>query len=268
MKMIKNKYKKWYFSLIRKCSKRILPKEIFTEKHHIIPVSLGGKNIRKNLVRLTVREHLLAHRLLIRFLLGMELVRMSHAYYRMMKGRQGKYLKMTSRSIKECEKEYSRARSAIMKGRKHSPQAIENMKLAWKIRCENSVPMPESSRMKISIANKGRLLGLKRPKEFGEKISRSLKGKKKTKEHVEKINKNPEKIAKTAEKHRGMKRSEESKEKMRIAALRRLERSGGPWNKGMKMDDPKYMEVRKRMSESAKKRVMRDGPPARKNTKS
>lgn len=58
------------------------------------------------------------------------------------------------------------------------------------------------------------MLGKKKPKEFGEKVSRALKGHKKSAETIDKINRNPEKIRKTAEKHRGMKRSEETKRKM------------------------------------------------------
>lgn len=42
-------------------------------------------------------------------------------------------------------------------------------------------------------------------------------------ERINKINKNPEKIRKTAEKHRGMKRSEESKRKMSLAAKKHME---------------------------------------------
>ena len=52
----------------------------------------------------------------------------------------------------------------------------------------------------------------KMPDGFAEKVSKRLKGIPKTKEHVDKINKNPEKIRKTAEKHRGMKRSQETKD--------------------------------------------------------
>ena len=33
----------------------------YTEKHHIIPTSLGGSNCKTNLVRLTYREHYIAH---------------------------------------------------------------------------------------------------------------------------------------------------------------------------------------------------------------
>lgn len=38
----------------------------YSEKHHIIPKSMGGSNSQENLVRLTGREHFIAHRLLAR----------------------------------------------------------------------------------------------------------------------------------------------------------------------------------------------------------
>ena len=40
--------------------------EDYSEKHHIIPKCEGGSNKRDNLVLLTYREHIIAHRLLIR----------------------------------------------------------------------------------------------------------------------------------------------------------------------------------------------------------
>lgn len=55
-------YKKIYDNLIEK---RILnPPQEYFEKHHIIPKSLGGSNEQNNLVRLTYREHYIAHWLL------------------------------------------------------------------------------------------------------------------------------------------------------------------------------------------------------------
>lgn len=39
-------------------------KDVYFEKHHIIPRSHGGNNKKGNLVKLTAREHLLAHLLL------------------------------------------------------------------------------------------------------------------------------------------------------------------------------------------------------------
>ena len=61
-------------------------------------------------------------------------------------------------------------------------------------------------------------IGAIRTNEHCAKISRSLSGKKKTQAHVDKINKNPEKIAKTAAKHRGMKRSETTRLRIKLKA--------------------------------------------------
>ena len=40
---LQNKYTKCYYSIINRAKSRELPKEIYTEKHHTIPKSLGGK---------------------------------------------------------------------------------------------------------------------------------------------------------------------------------------------------------------------------------
>jgi hypothetical protein len=53
--------------------------------------------------------------------------------------------------------------------------------------------------------------GFRDPVSRAEKISNSLKGKSKSDDHVNKINRNPDKIEKTAAKHRGMKRSEQTR---------------------------------------------------------
>jgi hypothetical protein len=47
---------------------RAISREVigYTEKHHIIPKCMGGTNASKNIVRLTAREHFIAHRLLTR----------------------------------------------------------------------------------------------------------------------------------------------------------------------------------------------------------
>jgi len=40
--------------------------EGYTERHHILPRCMGGANTRENIVRLTAREHVIAHKLLVR----------------------------------------------------------------------------------------------------------------------------------------------------------------------------------------------------------
>ncbi len=56
-------YQRHYDALILKAQNRSKP-EGYTEKHHIVPRSLGGSNDANNLVVLTAREHCVAHLLL------------------------------------------------------------------------------------------------------------------------------------------------------------------------------------------------------------
>lgn len=65
---LNNKYTNYYNSIINRAKSRIIPKEIYSESHHIIPRSLGGANSKNNLVSLTAREHRLAHILLTKML--------------------------------------------------------------------------------------------------------------------------------------------------------------------------------------------------------
>ncbi|QAX98493.1 homing endonuclease [Aeromonas phage AsFcp_2] len=60
-------YEKQYFNLVNSRKQRAWTKEsapCYTESHHIIPKSRGGTDDETNLVRLTAREHILAHLLL------------------------------------------------------------------------------------------------------------------------------------------------------------------------------------------------------------
>lgn len=57
-------YIKHYNLLIDKAKNRIL--EQYTEKHHIIPICMGGSNLPDNLVNLTPEEHYIAHQLLVK----------------------------------------------------------------------------------------------------------------------------------------------------------------------------------------------------------
>lgn len=60
-------YKHVYDQLIEKRRKSVLRKsETYCEVHHIVPKSLGGKNNAKNLICLLAKEHLLAHKLLVK----------------------------------------------------------------------------------------------------------------------------------------------------------------------------------------------------------
>jgi len=85
-----NKYERWYTELIYTRKLRILPDSIYTEKHHIVPRSLGGSDDSDNIIKLLPREHFIAHLLLARIHVGTKGMRMVHALRRMLTGGDGK----------------------------------------------------------------------------------------------------------------------------------------------------------------------------------
>jgi len=67
---IENKYKLWYFNIIYHAQNRQLNKNIYVEKHHIIPKCMNGDNSINNIAVLTAREHFICHKLLIKFVIS------------------------------------------------------------------------------------------------------------------------------------------------------------------------------------------------------
>jgi hypothetical protein len=60
-----SKYLKWYMLLV---SKQYYT-DIYEEKHHILPKSLGGDNSKSNIIRVPGRVHFILHKLLVRMML-------------------------------------------------------------------------------------------------------------------------------------------------------------------------------------------------------
>lgn len=59
-------YQKIYDNLIKTRSQQPLLVNEYYEKHHIIPKCLGGSDDKENLIKLTYREHFIAHWLLVK----------------------------------------------------------------------------------------------------------------------------------------------------------------------------------------------------------
>lgn len=78
MIFIANKYTKWYNSIISNAQARTSIAG-YTEKHHIIPKSLGGTNNKNNLVTLTAKEHFICHRILTKMVSGYQQLTMLKA---------------------------------------------------------------------------------------------------------------------------------------------------------------------------------------------
>ena len=57
---------KRYEKFIESRKRRVIPEGTYTENHHINPRSWGGEDSNDNLIRLTAREHFIAHKMLYR----------------------------------------------------------------------------------------------------------------------------------------------------------------------------------------------------------
>jgi len=79
MIFINNKYTTWYNSLISKAKDRTITG--YTEKHHIVPSSLGGTNDNDNIVKLTAKEHFVCHLLLTKMTTGNARYKMNFALH-------------------------------------------------------------------------------------------------------------------------------------------------------------------------------------------
>ena len=75
------KYTNWYFNIINDC-KANPPQNVYTERHHIVPESLGGSSDDSNMVTLTAKQHFICHLLLTKMFKPktFEYYKMIHAF--------------------------------------------------------------------------------------------------------------------------------------------------------------------------------------------
>ena len=130
-----------YNSIMQRARERTL--EHGFERHHVVPKSLGGANNLANLVRLTLREHFVAHKLLTRIHAGEAQKKMWFAYYRLCNRHQRtnsrlyeqaklqakKYLSQihSGKTISEAHKQAIREKCRGMVGKKHTIKARDSM---------------------------------------------------------------------------------------------------------------------------------------------
>ena len=213
MTFINNKYLKLYNNIITKAKIR-KTNSGYIEKHHIIPISLGGNNDMTNIVKLTGREHFICHRLLIKFTEGNDQCKMIFALNSMMNryndtmkryvpnSRVYEYLRI---KLSEAHKKIGRSPDHIAAIRKaHTGKYVSpetRKKMSDSIRAAGPAGgaikgsfRSEETRQKISVARLGMEFTLEHRKhlsearqnikvapETGQKISASLKGKAKKK---------------------------------------------------------------------------------------
>jgi hypothetical protein len=135
MIFINNKYTKAYFNIVENAKTKKYTG--YTEKHHILPKSLGGTNGKNNLVRLSAREHFVCHKLLMRMVTGNARYKMIEAFSYFSNNTKRK-LVFNSRQIEELSSANAIASSKRNKGNefyKYRKPANENLK---KLRAKNA----------------------------------------------------------------------------------------------------------------------------------
>lgn len=81
---LQNKYTRWYYNIIQRAQTRTISGRTisgYTERHHIIPKSLGGSNAKSNLVVLTAKEHFICHLLLTKMTTNLDKQKMCFAFW-------------------------------------------------------------------------------------------------------------------------------------------------------------------------------------------
>jgi hypothetical protein len=154
---VPNKYRHWHDLIIDRARTR--GKIDYSERHHIVPRSLGGRDNEENLVFLTYREHFLIHWILTKLTVGSDRRKMLFALVQM--GRRGTRTKR--KTIGWQFELMKRANAEASKGRKKSPE----------------------ERLKISIRNIGNqhakghqnAKGMKHTEKFKKEMSERLKNK-------------------------------------------------------------------------------------------
>ena len=200
-------YEKIYYNLMKSRKNRVRCKDIYYEKHHILPKCFGGRSCRDNLVYLTYREHFISHKLLFSFSIGENKIKMGYALHRLCTINNGtqKYRIKTSKEFEKIKTrvyEFIQGENHPAFGRKMSKKfgkkISERMKGSGNHRYGKP---PWNEGLTKDIDDRVRLYGIKGSKtNTGRKlsescikaISKSLRGKNtypRSKDHREKISK-------------------------------------------------------------------------------
>jgi hypothetical protein len=136
----------------------------YSEKHHIIPRSMGGTDVKSNLIALTPRQHFVAHWMLWKAYGG----NMGRAFFMM--SNFGKYGNVNSRTYAMARADYSKQVSIQMTGKVMPPISEETRQKMSKSALGKVVS--QETRDKISAAQVGRVYD----DEFKRKVSEGKKG--------------------------------------------------------------------------------------------
>ena len=192
VEVTRTKYLAWYEDLVTKAKERPLL-DGYVERHHVVPVSLGGSNEPENIITLTAREHYIAHLLLWKMSMDKKSHnKMSMALHVMVNGsghkKQDRNYLIPSRiyelarySFVQAMKAHFAEHGGTMKGKKHTPEALIKMR-AWQ-----AVPEIKQKQRERVLGEKNHFYGKSHSEETKNKISEANKGKTHTEEARKKM---------------------------------------------------------------------------------
>lgn len=147
--MLNQHYINRYNKFLDKLKNQVI--EGYTEKHHIIPRSLGGCDNKDNLIALTARQHFIAHWILWKAYGN----NMARAFFMM--SNFGKYGKVNSKTYSKARQDYSEQVSIQLKGKpsqcSFTPEHREKLRQAKLGR-----KLSEETKEKIRLKSLGRKL--------------------------------------------------------------------------------------------------------------
>ena len=138
-------YKRLYNQIVE--HRKSNPYEGYTEKHHIIPRSLGGIDDEDNLVELTAREHFICHYLLAKMYPkeSFEWYKMNHAFLMMKSTSMLTNRYYNSRLYEALRGNFSSVMSYAQSGKRNSQfgtKWISNIDLKKSKRIKKDEPLP------------------------------------------------------------------------------------------------------------------------------
>jgi len=165
MAFLDSKYTNWYDSIIFRAKNRVLSDDVYTEKHHVIPRSLGGNDSKENIARLTAREHFVCHWLLVKMTTGPDQKKMAYACKRMMhsSGKKQYRYKINGRVYEQLKNNLN----LLLKEREFTEEWLAKLKKSAQARAAREGEQEKAiRRANIIKANKTRK-GEKRPRQSG-----------------------------------------------------------------------------------------------------
>jgi hypothetical protein len=171
---LQNKYTRIYFLIIERAKSRTLSPEVYVERHHIIPKSLGGDNTKFNLVSLTAREHFICHLLLPRMTIGVHKQKMTFAAWALTMKKDITDRKISNRTYQKLKEE----RAKLLRGKPMSEKQRLNL-----IKVNTGKSCSEEKKAKIREARKLQIT----TEETKIKMSKARIGKKHSPKTIEKM---------------------------------------------------------------------------------